>query len=170
MKKKIVWIVLASVLLGGCMAISVDELQTDAMSAAAFQQACEKTAIDYAWHWDHFNAQAFAALFTRDAHLQVPGTALDGRDAILQHQQNRPQNFVMRHVVSNQRFERTGENTAEGQVYVTVYGKRMADDSDVAVEGMLALAEYHDQYRLVDGRCLFERRTTHRIFAGPARP
>ena len=169
MKKLFVCISMTAAL-AGCMAISVDELQTDTTSAHAFQRACEKTAIDYAWHWDHFNASEFAALFTPDAHLQVPGNSLDGRDAILQHQQTRPQNFVMRHVVSNVRFEQTAETTAEGQVYVTVYGKRIGEDGDVAVEGMLALAEYHDQYQLIDGRCLFERRTTQRIFAGPASP
>lgn len=170
MKKAICCLAAATALLTGCMAISVEEINTDELVGSRFESACEKTITDYAWHWDHFNSQQFSALFTRNAVLEIPGNRLTGRDAILEHQENRGEEFVMRHVVSNYRFERVDDDRAIGSVYVTVYGKRLADDGSVQVDGMLALAEYQDKYRWVDGHCLFEERLTRRIFAGPATP
>lgn len=129
--------------------------------------SCAQRVADYAWYLDHpgddldVAAKAFANLFTEDAVLKLANAqfveeTFVGHEAIAgRYKQGRD---VMRflHVTSNVRVVQTSEDTAIGTNYVTIYihpiGGSMAEN---AIQGV---AEYRDEYRMVDGVCKISNR------------
>lgn len=129
--------------------------------------SCSQRVHDYAWYLDHpgedmqATAQAFAEIFTEDAVLKLSNAqfveeSFVGHDAIAsRYLQGRD---VMRflHVTSNVRIVPTGEDTAMGTNYVTVFihpiGGTMAENS---IQG---IAEYRDAYRMTEDGCRISNR------------
>ena len=129
--------------------------------------SCAQRVHDYAWYLDHpgedmeATSRAFADIFTEDAVLKLSNAqfveeTFVGHGAIAsRYLQGRD---VMRflHVTGNVRIVPTGDDTATGTNYVTVYihpvGGSMAENS---IHG---IAEYRDEYRMVDGVCKISNR------------
>lgn len=129
--------------------------------------SCTQRVQDYAWYLDHpgedmvATSKAFAEIFTEDAVLKLNNAqfveeTFVGHDAIAsRYLQGRD---VMRflHVTGNVRIVPTGDDTAMGTNYVTVYihpvGGSMAENS---IQG---IAEYRDEYRMTEDGCRISNR------------
>ncbi|MDJ0656664.1 MAG: nuclear transport factor 2 family protein [Xanthomonadales bacterium] len=131
-----------------------------------FRSACLATNHDYVAYRDRGEVDAYAGLFTQDARFVFQRT-LEGREAIGKAMAQRWSESRTRHWIQPIRIAITGEKTAEGLVYVKVYrATRDGTTGPVPFEGPL-IAEYHDQYRYVDGNCLIESREVKLVFASP---
>ena len=87
----------------------------------------------------------YAALFTEDAHWEMPGSPIDGREAILAGARSRRAAGTQgpgtgtRHVVTNHRVAVDGD-TADGEAYFFLVAS--ADPAPIRVAG-----HYRDEYR-----------------------
>lgn len=128
---------------------------------------CTQRVQDYAWYLDHpdddmqVTALAFANLFTEDAVLKLANAqfveeTFVGHNAIASRYLQGRDTMRFLHVTSNIRIVQTGENTALGTNYVTVYihpiGGTMAKNS---IHG---IAEYRDEYRMTEDGCRISNR------------
>ena len=136
--------------------------------------SCTQVVNDYAWYLDHpgedmdATSRAFASLFTEDAELKLANAQLVeetfiGHDAIASRFLQGRDTTRFLHVTSNIRVVQTGETTAVGTNYVTVYihpiGGSMAENS---IQG---IAEYRDEYRVTDEGCKISNRFAYlRLF------
>lgn len=113
--------------------------------------ACERLALDFAWHVDHRNAEQVAALFAADAGFERKGEVLQGREAILAAQRKRPAGVVTRHVCANLAVEAIDAEHARGVMYFLLYKHdHAAAGTDAGKPAPLGppetLGEYHDEY------------------------
>ena len=131
--------------------------------ADSLRAACLATNYDYVAYRDRGEVKAYANLFTEDAQFIFQQT-VHGREAIGQAMARRWSESRTRHWIQPARIAATGDDTAEGLIYVKVYrAAREGADGPVPFDGPL-VAEYHDRYRLIDGICLIERREVKLVF------
>lgn len=136
---------------------------------AAIERACTQVSLAYALAVDSRDYDGFAALFTEDAVLDLGSARHVGRATIRAAMDQRPEDLVSRHVVSNILIEAESADEAQGVTYLTLY--RGHSDGG-PVEGKIAPAavgHYRDRFRRTDeGWKLAERRLAFG-FVDPAR-
>ena len=132
--------------------------------------SCTQIVQDYAWYLDHPGeksadaARKFADLFTEDAVLTLTNSkfvdeTFVGHDAIMgRYLRNRDSTRFL-HIMSNIRIVPTGEGTARGTNYVTVYMHPIG--GSMAEKSIKAIAEYRDEYRMTDEGCRISSRLAH---------
>lgn len=113
--------------------------------------ACERLALDFAWHVDHRNVDSVVALFAPDAAFERKGEILKGRAEIHAAQLKRPADLVTRHVCSNLRIDVLDADQATGSHYFLLYRHdHAAAGSDATKPAPLGqpetLGEYHDEF------------------------
>lgn len=131
--------------------------------------ACERLALDFAWHVDHRNAEDVAALFAPDAAFERKGEVLDGRDAIHAAQLKRPAGLVTRHVCANLRIDVLDAEHARGTHYFLLYRHdHAAAGTEPGKPAPLGppetVGEYHDDYRLTAEGWKIARRAAKAAF------
>ena len=131
--------------------------------------ACAATANSYPYSRDRLLFDEYAALFTQDAVFQIEGGPIsNGRAAIVEALKLRGPKAVTRHYNKVVQMQATGQNTAQGISYVTVW-MRSAEQmqaSDNIVKAPFVVGEYHDKFRWQDGRCLIAKRFVKIVFRG----
>ncbi|MFM9982911.1 MAG: nuclear transport factor 2 family protein [Burkholderiales bacterium] len=113
--------------------------------------ACERLALDFAWHVDHRNAEDVVALFAPEASFERKGEVLKGRAEIRAAQLKRPAGLVTRHVCANLRIDVLDADHARGTHYFLLYRHdHAAAGSDAEKPAPLGqpetLGEYHDEF------------------------
>ena len=101
----------------------------------------------YAVHRDAGEAQAYADLFTEDAHLSILGQNYIGRPAILARMRSAEPQTSM-HLMGTIMITVESAERARGVSYAEVYIEPAAEgDEPVLTEGFAAIGIYHDRYR-----------------------
>lgn len=131
--------------------------------------ACERLALDFAWHVDHRNAEDVVALFAPEASFERKGEILKGRDEIRAAQLKRPAGIVTRHVCSNLRVDVLDGRRATGTHYFLLYRHdHAATGTDAAAPAPLGppetLGEYHDEYVRTEEGWRISRRVAKAAF------
>jgi uncharacterized protein (TIGR02246 family) len=127
------------------------------------ERACERLVTDYCHFVDHGEAARIADLFTEDGVWRAPGVEMKGRDEIRSGFQVRQDNAarMSRHVCNNFSLDVTGDDRAEGVVYLTLY-RHDGDPSRKTspLPGPTMVGEYRDQFaRTADGWRIASRRS-----------
>ncbi len=133
----------------------------DPMERLQLDWALRRLCDDYVRHADKQDFDAFVTLFTDDAVFEVGGVERHGHDGIRQHFADRPP-MVTRHVCTNLWFNPTAADTAEGEVYLTVYrclGDHSETDGPIPFDRPSWIGEYLDKYaKTAEGWKFAERR------------
>ena len=155
-----------SLFIGLLAASLLSACQTVKDASANHRAACEQIINNYAWYIDHpgddLNAtsERFAALFTEDAALTLGNlrgelVTHNGHGAIRARYKEGRDNMRFIHVTSNFRFLPQAEGNAKGVSYVQFWIHPMEGDLS---QGVTGIAEYHDEYRIKDGKCKISKR------------
>ena len=137
--------------------------------------ACERLALDFAWHVDHRNIEEVVGLFTADASFERKGEVLKGRSEIHAAQMKRPAGLVTRHVCANLRIDVVDPTHARGTHYFLLYRHDHAAAGTVAsAPAPLAqpetLGEYSDEYLLTTDGWRISRRVAKAAFRRAVNP
>lgn len=133
--------------------------------------ACTRTANQYPYSRDRLLFDEYADLMTEDAVFQIEGgPQLVGREAIVGALRERGVASEVRHISQVVRMVAKAEDSAQGLSYVMVWG---VDAQSVAkgnnqVSQPLAIAEYHDEFKIEAGICRISNRLVKIIFEGAA--
>jgi 3-phenylpropionate/cinnamic acid dioxygenase small subunit len=136
---------------------------------ASIERACTQLSIAYARAVDFRDYDAFVALFTEDATLDV-GRALHGREAIRESLDRRPDELRSRHVISNVFIEVLSPHAARGISYLTLYrhhGEESVRFGPVPLHGPAAVGHYEDRFVRTDAGWRFGSRRAHLAFRDP---
>ncbi len=159
----------AITLCGGCASLG----PSDAPATTALVSACTQTANSYPYSRDRLDYEAYGDLFAPDAVFDlttIGAGELVGREAIVSALKARGPAAVTRHINQVVTMEAVDAAHARGLSYVVVYAvpaDAMAAGNS-AVSQPLVVAEYHDQFVWLSGRCQIERRRLEVIFDGRA--
>lgn len=126
----------------------------------------ERLVTEAAWRVDEGKSDTLHELFAHDGELVIGETAFKGPAAIREwgRQLEAAQTYkCIRHVVSNMRFVRIDDDTAEGVTVLTVF---MDDLTSGTVPWLVG--EDHDRFVRVDGRWRFAARHWKQLFARSA--
>ena len=120
-------------------------------------RACTQLVMDYAVHRDNGNAEAYAALFAKNASLSLLGDSWQGREAILERMRTAPAQTSL-HLMSTVRIQVESPDRATGVSYAEVYIEP-AGELPLATQGFAAIGRYHDRFERTDeGWRIAERR------------
>ena len=144
---------------------SVERLETEA--------DCQRLIFLAGAFVDGGDYAAFSGLFTAQGQLERPdGSVLSGQTEILAAYQNRPQNRMTLHVISNTRFSEVSENACQAISLVTLWSSdRRAETGSLgrALEQPLVLGEFDDRFsHTCDGWRIERRRARFLMQAGVA--
>ena len=127
---------------------------------AASTAAISEVVFGYCHCIDAFADEALLALFTPDGEWWQPGKEpMRGRSQIADYLQERDRSVPGRHVASNILIDMEGSEQARVVSYYTVF-KAGPGGAPTPV----SMGEYHDIFRLDQGRWRIARRETHRVF------
>ncbi len=122
--------------------------------------AIQGVIVAYCRFVDLFEDASMASLFTHDGEWLRPGQApLRGREAIQAYLGTRDRGTEARHIPTNVMVDVKDAGSATAISYYTII-KRGADGSPKPV----TLGEYHDVFRLEQGRWQIARRDTRHVF------
>lgn len=131
--------------------------------------ACTRTANRYPYSRDRLLLEEYADLVTEDAVFQIEGgPKLEGRAAIADGLANRGAANETRHFSQVVQINATGEDTAEGLSYVTVWSvdaQAFAEGRNTVTEPWV-IGEYHDQFEMEAGTCRISNRLVKIVFQG----
>lgn len=142
----------------------------DTLQRLAIELACTRLVNQFAVFNDSGRHEELAALFTEEgsyARPLDPDSFVHGPAAILAQFRARPQDKVFRHLITNILIDVTGETTARGFCYVTLYGgstSQPADRLGYRVIPPQLVGEYHDDFVLTPDGWRFQRRQGKLIF------
>ena len=131
------------------------------------ERACEVLVIEYALHLDHKRADAFAGLFTEDAHFRHARYAepMIGRARIGQWIADYAPDTLVRHVTANIRVDVIDADHARGTSYSTAYRVAGHDGTLPApLAGPYCVVEYDDRYQRTAGGWKFAYRSFFYVF------
>jgi hypothetical protein len=129
---------------------------------------CRAQVADYAYYWDHNDADGMAGVFTPDATLTLGDQTFTGPEAIVGRMQAREAGSVIRHLMTTVHVERTGADSARGVSYVSIYMGRQPDQGLTSVDGFALMGEYHDTFAVNDGDCRIAERRLVPVLRRPA--
>ncbi|MEM6627779.1 MAG: nuclear transport factor 2 family protein [Pseudomonadota bacterium] len=120
----------------------------DENSRQLIQNACIELSTKFAFHVDHGDAEAVAALFAQDGVFSREGALLEGAEGVLNALKRRPPTRVTRHVCTNILVDVVDENTATGNTYFLLYEGEDPDQSGAALPltTPVTVGEYQDQF------------------------
>jgi hypothetical protein len=119
-----------------------------ALERIEIERACEQLSIAYARHVDFKEYDRFAELFTEDGHLNAGGL-IEGRAAIRQRMEQRPDRLRSRHVLTNIHVEVIDADHARGITYLSLYrhvGDESLAESPIELAGRAAVGHYEDEF------------------------
>ena len=125
--------------------------------------ACEQAVLDYAYYRDRPDADNVAKLFTSDGTFKMAQDVFSGRDAIHQRIKDAEGGPVFRHMMSTIHIEQSGEDTARGVSYATVY-LAPPGELPITITDFAALGEYHDEFVRQGEGCLIRNREFIQVF------
>jgi len=131
---------------------------------AAADAAIREVVTGYGRCVDTYDDETLLELFTEDGVWERPGQApLRGRAQIAAFLRGRDRAVTIRHIISNVTVEVEAADRATASSYWTVL---KAAPGAPAVQPLLpfAMGEYHDDFRLDQGRWRIARRVTHFVF------
>ena len=134
------------------------------------ERACEQLWIEYARTVDFRDYDAFVELFVDDALLDL-GMRLEGKAAIRESMQKRPDEIRTRHVLTNIFVKVQDSWHARGTAYLTLYrhvGAESTKDAPVASILPTAIGHYEDAFVKTPAGWRFETRTLHVAFRNPS--
>jgi hypothetical protein len=139
----------------------------DDIQRLIIERACESLVIDYAVHLDHKRPDAFAGLFTDDAHFKHPRLqdAIIGSAKIRQWLAAYAPDILIRHVTANIRVHVVDADHATGTSYTTAY--RLAGHNGklpAPQPGPYCIVEYEDRYRRTRDGWKIAHRSSQYIF------
>ena len=126
--------------------------------AALMQTACATLVLQYAYSRDRLDYEAYGSLFTEDAIFEFAGQETRGRKAIVDALKERGSQMVTRHISTPVAFEPTSHTEARGVAYLQLYRAPAGGESPHTYAEPPLIAEYHDEYRVVDSNCRFKAR------------
>ena len=133
------------------------------------ERACEQLSIEYARAVDFRDYAAFVELFVDDALLDL-GMRLEGKAAIRESMQKRPDEIRTRHVLTNIFIEVQDSLHARGISYLTLYrhvGAASARNAPVPSILPTAIGHYEDTFVKTPAGWRFKTRTLHVAFRNP---
>lgn len=110
------------------------------------ERACEKLSIAYARHIDFREYDAFCDLFTEDGELQVLGTVLKGREAMMGFLTGRPANRRSLHIFTNIWTNVLDAGHAEGVTYLSLFRADQDGAAPARVPGPMMAGYYRDRF------------------------
>lgn len=113
----------------------------------AVEQACAKLTSAFAFLVDHKRYQELCELFTPDCIFSRPGALLNGRAELLSFMEARPAAGISRHVCSLPFMESVTADQATGVTYLSFYEGQSSETGPARLNGITAIAEYHDEFR-----------------------
>jgi len=129
------------------------------------ERACERLCVDFANAVDQRDYAACINLFAEDALFEHVTGPLKGRAEILAMLEARPVDAVTRHMCTNIVIEPLDDNRARGRSSVTLFRGTAAPGAAGPIPSERPLvAEYEDQYILVNGSWKILLRKTSLIF------
>ena len=134
----------------------------------AIERACEKLSIAYARHIDFREYDAFADLFTEDGELQVQGSLLKGREAMMGFLTGRPANRRSLHIFTNIWTNVLDANHAEGITYLSLFRADQDGDRPAKVPGPMMAGYYTDKFARTEKGWRIARRDGTILFTCPA--
>lgn len=94
----------------------------------AIRGACKDVIAQTAYFNDIKDYERFGTLFTEDASMQRPnGTAIVGRNQIVEAYQSRPADRLTRHLISTTVFTRVDEGSVDAVSYVLLFSANQTD-------------------------------------------
>ena len=143
-------------------------LSQTAIAAPDVKTACEALVIDYAYYRDRGESDAFANLFTEDAHLEVLGEVWTGRAAIKARLDTAPEATpLLRHHMTTIRITPESEDRASGVSYATIYAGPPGAAPPLPATSFAAVGEYHDQFVRTAAGWKIARRVFVPVFMPP---
>jgi len=123
--------------------------------------ACERLVHSYAIHRDSLDAQAYGALFTKDATLSLAGKTTKGRENIINSLIKRASKSMNRHLTGSVVVKPLSKNEASGISYVMVFKADPEEASPKALtnSSFFGFATYRDIFSYTQGKCLIKQRT-----------
>ncbi len=129
---------------------------------AAADAAIREVIVGYCHTIDNFKDEELLDLFTADGEWARPvGEPLRGRAQLAGYLRERDRNVIGRHIASNIVIDMEGPQQAKVVSYYTVF-KSGAGGAPAPT----SMGEYHDVFRLEQGRWRIARRETRRVFRG----
>ena len=130
----------------------------------------EQRLIAFFRDFDHWRYERMADAFVPHGTWDRNGLVLQGHEAIVAELQRRPEQQVVRHLLSNIVVDGEGKDTASATFIVTAYrhmGEREPAQAPV-LDGPLMLLDATAQLRRVEGTWMFEHQSLRRVFTfGP---
>ena len=111
---------------------------------------CAQLVSTYASYVDHRRYNDLIELFTEDGVLRRPDMVVEGRAAILDAMNKRPANRICRHMCSTQVVTLTSDDEAEAVTYFAYYEAELPHQGTAALDGPVAIGEYHDRFRRIE--------------------
>lgn len=121
--------------------------------------------------FDHWHYERMADTFLPHGTWDRNGLVLQGREAIVAELRRRPEQQVVRHLLSNIVVDEDGKDAASANFIVTAYrhmGEREPAKAPV-LDGPLMLLDATAQLRRVDGSWMFEHQSLRRVFTFESR-
>lgn len=131
-------------------------------------RSCHARVAEYAYYWDRNDADGMARVFTDEATLTLGGQTFTGPDAIVERMQAREAGSLIRHLMTTVHIERTGEDSARGVGYVSIYMGEQPDQGLTVVDGFALMGEYHDTFALDGDDCRIAERRLVPVLRRPA--
>lgn len=110
------------------------------------ESACTRLCNDFAYFVDTRDYQKLAALFVEDGSFERRGEVLQGRTAILDAMQARPENVITRHVCTNIRIDLQDDGSARGTCTLLLFHAVASASPAAPAAPAITVAEYHDVY------------------------
>jgi SnoaL-like domain len=142
--------------------------EMDDVARMQIEWACTRASAAFAYHVDHRDFQAAAALFTEDGVFDRGGDVMTGRAEIERVISQRPLLQITRHLCANTHFLEVDAEHVTSIDYFTLYRFEGADGSlPVRVANLvpLAIAEYRNELVRTKSGWLFRLRIGRPIIA-----
>lgn len=116
------------------------------------QAACANVIAAFAAHVDNRRFDEAVALFAPDGVFERPDLTVRGHSEIAGLWADRPASFRTRHLCHPTWFSETGFETVHSVTPFTLYQATHEGGGFPPVPAPIAIAEFHDAFRLVEGR------------------
>jgi hypothetical protein len=130
---------------------------------------CTRLSYAFAYHMDHREYEALAALFAPDGVFERHGTQLRGPAEITKALRGRPSDQFTRHVTTNFHFTSIGPEEAGATLVNLSWFSFQAERLPIAFDPSQAiLLDFYDRYRLTADGWRFSERITRMVFVAPS--
>ena len=155
----VAWLGLGSLCMAG---------QPDSDRVQQIISACGQTANSYAYIRDRLMYEAYGNLFTDDAVFAIGTAEVVRRAANIGALKSRGASETTRHFITPVPMEVTGNDSATGISYLTLYATAGAPvaGKPLGIAGPAVVGEYHDEFRMTDAGCRFSARRVKLVFTG----